>query len=254
MKPGRRNLLFAGGIVGVIYGLRAVPWSQLPGQGPDYVAIDGLPPFRTLAAGGQLSNGPLPFIGLDPPDADATDRRARAQDVKADLCRALFGETPGANVLSIAYFSEFLCPFCRALERDLDAILADNPGIRLVQHELPIFGPPSELAARASVAAEQQGLQQPLRRRLMRTAIVADERSVLAVAATVGLDIDRLALDMRSDAVQAELDQTRALAVIFGFSGTPGLVIGRTVVFGSVSRPQLTQIIADERSMPPPEC
>jgi 2-hydroxychromene-2-carboxylate isomerase len=119
---------------------------------------------------------------------------------------------------------------------------------------LPIFGPPSELAARASVAAALQGLQQPLRRRLMRTSIVADERSVLAVATTVGLDTARLLRDMKSASVQAELDRTRALADVFGFIGTPGLVIGRTVVYGSLTATLLRRIIADEQSMVPLNC
>lgn len=255
MKPGRRNLLLLGGLVGVIYGLRAVPWDLLPGRGPDYVAIDGLAPFRTLDAGGQLSGGSVAFVGIELPEDGATERRARAQAVRSDLCRALFGQDAVPEVVPIAYFSEFRCPVCRALERDLDVVLAANPvTLRLVQHELPIFGPPSELAARASVAAARQGLQQPLRRRLMRTSLVADERSVLAAAATVGLDTDRLQRDMKSASVQAELDRTRALADVFGFIGTPGLVIGRTVVYGSLAASLLRRIVADEQSMVPLTC
>ena len=255
MTPGRRNFLILGGIVGTIYGLRAAPWDRFPGGGLKYVAIDGLPPFRALESGGQVSGGSAAFIGLEPPDGNAAARRARAEAVKADLCSALFGTDIPPGAVPIAYFSEFRCPYCRALERDLDDILAADPtSVRLVQHEMPIFGPPSELAARASVAAARQGLQQPLRRRFMRTSLVADEGSVLVVAASVGLDTDQLARDMRSPEVQAELDRTRALADVFGFVGTPGLVIGRTVVTGSVPASLLQRIIADERSMAPPGC
>ena len=255
MKPGRRNLLTLGGIVGVIYGLRAVPWGRFPGRGLEFVAIDGLPPFRAIETGGQISSGSVAFIGLEPPDGNSVARRAGAEAVKADLCRALFGADIPPDVVSIAYFSEFRCPYCRALERDLDDILASNPkSVRLVQHELPIFGPPSELAALASVAAARQGLQQPLRRRFMRTSLVADESAILAVAAAIGLDTEQLALDMRSPEVQAELDQSRALADVFGFVGTPGLVVGRTVMTGAVQASLLQRIIADERSMPPLRC
>ena len=255
MTPGRRNLLILGGIVGVIYGLRAVPWNRFPGRGMEYVAIDGLPPFRAIESGGQISSGSAAFIGLDPPDGNAATCRARAEAVKADLCNALFGADTTPNVVPIAYFSEFRCPYCRALERNLDDLLASNPkSVRLVQHELPIFGPPSELAARASVAAARQGLQQPLRRSFMRTSLVADESSVLAVAAAIGLDTEQLARDMRSPEVQAELDRTRALADVFGFVGTPGLVGGRTVITGAVPASLLQRIIADEQSMPPLRC
>lgn len=252
VRQSRRNLLVLGGIVGAIYGLRALPWNQLLGHRLDYAAIEGVPPFRTLEAGGLASTVSAAFIGLDPPDGTAEVRRARADAVRADLCGALFGADVLPGTVPIAYFSEFRCPNCRALERDLDPILAANPDtLRLVQHELPIFGPPSELAARASVAAALQGLQQPLRRRLMRSSLVADERSILAVAATVGLDTAQLAHDMNSPKVQAKLDQTRALADVFGFFGTPGLVIGRTVLTGAVPASLLRRVVADELSVAP---
>ena len=255
MRRGRRNVLILGGIVGVIYGLRAVPWDRFPGRSLDYVAIDGLPPFRALQSGGQVSSGSAAFIGLDPPDENSEARQALTRAVKADLCTALFGADVPPSAVPIAYFSEYLCPFCRALERDLDDLLAENPEtLRLVQHELPIFGPASHLVARASVAAARQGLQQPLRRRFMRTTLVADERSVFAVAATVGLDTEKLARDMNSLEVQAELDRTRALADVFGFIGTPGLVIGRTVMMGAVPASLLRRIIADEQSLAPLAC
>ena len=165
------------------------------------------------------------------------------------LCPALFGPALPTEIVPIAYFSEFRCPYCRALERDLDTLLAEDPAsFRLIQHELPIFGPASELAARASVAAARQGKQQELRRRFMRTPLVAEPASVLRVATDIGLDVDQLTRDMASPEVQAELDRTRALADIFGFIGTPGLVIGRTVLNGAIPYTLLRRIAEDEKS------
>jgi predicted DsbA family dithiol-disulfide isomerase len=246
----RRDLLVFGGIVAVIYGLRALPWDRLPGRGPQYVDLVDLPPFRRLDSGGQTSGATLPLAGLDPPSDNAANRRERADAVRSNLCTALFGTDLRTEVVPIAYFSEFRCPYCRALEQDLDTLVADYPtSFRLVQHELPIFGPASELAARASVAAARQGKQQDLRRRFMRTPLVAEEASVLRVATSIGLDVDRLARDMASPEVQADLDRTRALADVFGFVGTPGLVIGRTVLNGAIPYALLRRIADDERSI-----
>ena len=255
MTVRRRDLLVFGGIVAVVYGLRALPWDRLPGRGPRYVDIADLPPFRRLEGSSQTSRATPAFIGLDPPSEDADQRRAVADAVRADPCPALFGTERSAGVVPIAYFSEFRCPYCRALERDLDTLLAEYPAsFRLVQHELPIFGPPSELAARASVAAARQGKQQELRRRFMRTPLVAEQATVLRVAVAVGLDVDRLARDMESPEVQADLDQTRALADIFGFVGTPGLVLGRTVLKGAIPYALLRRIAEDEASLLVPVC
>mgnify|MGYP005841572225 CR=1 FL=1 len=255
MTVRRRDVLVVGGIIAMVYGARAIPWDRLTGGGPDYVEIADLPPFRRLAIQGQTSGIGAAFVGLNPPVSDAGARRARADALRADPCPALFGNEKHVGVVPIAYFSEFRCPYCRALERDLDKLLADDPGsFRIVQHEFPIFGPSSELAARASVAAARQGMQQELRRRFMRTPLVAEEASVLRVATDLGLDTDRLTYDMASPEVQAELDTTRALADVFGFIGTPGLVIGHTVLNGAISYAVLRQIAEDEKSMAKASC
>ena len=255
MTVRRRDLVVFGGIVALIYGLRALPWDRLAGRGPRYVFLADLPPFRRLESGGQTSGATLALVGLDPASGDADVRRARADAMRADPCPALFGAGGAQDLVPIAYFSEFRCPYCRALERDLDTLIAEYPAsFRLVQHELPIFGPPSELAARASIAAARQGKQQELRRRFMRTPLVAEEASVLRVAADIGLDVDRLARDMASPEVQTDLDRTRALADVFGFVGTPGLVIGRTVLNGAIPYALLRRIAEDETSMAVPVC
>ncbi|SNR69270.1 DsbA family protein [Paracoccus sediminis] len=255
MTKGRRNLLIGGAIVGLIYGLRAAPWDLLPGRGPRYVAIEGLSPFRRLEEGGRISTGSAAFVGLDPPDDSESERRGQIELVRSDLCGALFGPDARDGAIPVAYFSEYRCPYCRKLERDLADVVEADPGtLRVIQHEWPIFGASSELFARASVAAARQGLQQPLRKRFMQMPLVADEGSVLRVAADLGLDTDRLASDMASAEVAAELGRTRALASVFGFIGTPGLVIGRTVLNGAISQSLLRQIIADETSLPPIEC
>jgi predicted DsbA family dithiol-disulfide isomerase len=255
VKSARRDLLVIGAVIGAVLGLRAIPWNSLSEANPTYAEIEGLAPFRRLEAGGAVSGASVATIGLDAPQAKDDARRSRKDAIRSELCVALFGADRTEGTLPIAYFSEFRCPICRALEGDLDTILREGAGsLRLVQHELPIFGPSSELAARASVAAARQGLQQPLRRRFMRSALVADEASILAVAAGIGIDPDRLLKDMTSGSVQDDLDRTRALADLFGFAGTPVLVIGRTIVEGAVSIPLLRRVIADERALPDLSC
>lgn len=242
-------------MVAAIYGLRAVPWDRYWVRLPKFQPLAGLEPFRALDLGGATSTSSSILIGIDGPDPDAEARRNRADAVRNRLCSALFGSIPDPAVIPIAYFSEFRCPYCRVLEKELATVLQDNPGtVRLVQHELPIFGPPSEYAARASVAAARQGLQQDLRRRLMRSPLVPDPALIARLATEVGLDASRLLSDMSQPDVQAELDRTRALADVFGFAGTPGLVIGRTVLNGAVKAETIERILAEERKEPPLQC
>lgn len=100
--------------------------------------------------------------------------RALALDPFPDL----FATEGPQDVVPIAHFSKLRSTSCRAPERDLDTLVTAYPAsFRLVQHELPISGPPSELAARASVAAARQGKPQGLRYRFMQTPLVAEEAS-----------------------------------------------------------------------------
>jgi protein-disulfide isomerase len=53
---------------------------------------------------------------------------------------------------------------------------------------------------------------------------------------------------MESKGVLQELDTSSVLSEIFGFIGTPALVVGRTVIQGQISDRNLLKIIDLERS------
>ena len=54
---------------------------------------------------------------------------------------------------------------------------------------------------------------------------------------------------MESEAVTGQLDRSTAIAAVFGFIGTPSLVIGRTAVMGDVSKQSLLDLIGIEQEM-----
>lgn len=72
---------------------------------------------------------------------------------------------------------------------------------RLAHHELPTFGPTSELAALALLAAAAQGRQAAMRARLPRSGLVTDGGDIRAVAEPLGLGWSLLRRDMRSEVV-----------------------------------------------------
>ena len=61
--------------------------------------------------------------------------------------------------------------------------------------------------------------------------------------------------DMDGAAVSRRLAESAALAGLFGFAGTPALVVGRTVVVGAIGEARLRALIARERRDGPiPAC
>lgn len=220
----------------------------------EYRDLPGLEPFRELVSSGSLSAASVALAGLaDDRAGRPTDLAGRVTRVRSDLCRALFGpSTEGGNVPA-AYFSDFNCPNCRVLERELASVV-ESDGLQLVWHELPILGAASVSAAQAVLAAERQGQREAMRARLLRAGLVTDEPYIRAVAEDLGLDPDLLMKDMESLEVHDMLLTSRALAEVFGFIGTPALVVGRTVIIGSVPAGTIRQVVEDEQEFQGPVC
>lgn len=215
--------------------------------------MSGLAPFRLLETGGPVSTGAILQLGSDLVAADPADV-AVAAVVRSDPCAALFGLQVYPR-LPIAFFSDFNCPNCRILDATLLAYDSEHPRtIRIVRHELPLLGEASIVASKAVLAADLQGGYTTMQNRLMRARMVTDLTYVAAVAQSAGLDGKRLVEDMQSPKIEAALSKSRATAELFGFYGTPGTVIGRSVFVGAIPAADVAQIIEEELAEPTKAC
>jgi len=240
----RRNLLAVGLLVGGIYALsRTGAVSRLmPASALAFKELDDPPGFRAIP-GGAVTFASVPMFGLE--DKKPEGLRAAEAHVRDNLCEALFGPEPvPQGIVPIAYFYDYQCPICRRLT----PLLRRLKGVRISWHDLVGLGPASETAARASIAAARQGKFDALHDRLMRAVFKPDEAYVRSIAASVGLDADRLLADMKDPDTTARIWASRATASRFGMVGTPGLVVGRTVVIGDISEAKLNRLVADERT------
>ena len=140
---------------------------------------------------------------------------------------------PDGDVTVVEFF-DYNCPYCRRVMPEVDALVEQDPNVRLVYREWPILGEGSVFAARAALAARKQGKYEEFHVAMMGMKGRAEEASVLRIAREVGLDIDQMRLDMKApevdEHIQTSMDLTRAL----GFSGTPSFVIGDTMIPGFV--------------------
>ena len=241
----RRRLFLFGGLAAVAAGWQALPsvfdrWSS----GFDFEDLTDPAGFRKIA-GGDVS-APLDiFAGLDAgPQRDLSPTVARVQD---DFDAALFSDRRRSDAVQIAYFSDFYCPYCRVLSSDLIEVSRDEV-VDITWHETPIFGPPSDLAARGALAAAVQGAYVPFHDMLVSRPVVVTPQYLDRMARDLGLDRQRFNDDMASDETQQALDAASVLFSRFAFLGTPGMVVGRTVVQGRISKINLQQLIARERA------
>ena len=211
----------------------------------DFTDLERPAGFRRIS-GGDFSGTVDPLAGIN----GGTDAAAGSPALDLEgrrLCLALFGVEPTVGVIPIAYFSDYRCPYCRVLSEHLATLEKAYPDrVRIAWHEWPIFGRASELAARAALAARRQSAYATFHRRLMRSSFVPTPGYLKSLSEEVGIDAARLLEDMQSPGVGREIVEARALAAIFGFPGTPGLAVGRTVVLGAISEAELRALVDRE--------
>ncbi len=160
----------------------------------------------------------------------------------------------------------------------------EDSRVRIVKKEFPRYGEVSLLASRAALASRAQGKYvafhkalfasrwKPheeklgrsiftvgrafkalgkalaLHQRLLASGWKFPEEKMLRIAASAGLDIDRLKEDMKDPAIDATIERNNALAESIGIHGTPGLVVGHEVRVGLPSLRVLKEMIARARS------
>ena len=169
---------------------------------------------------------------------------------KAALEKPLADAWTGAEdgKIVVAMFSDYACGYCRASIADVARLVSDNKDVKLVWREIPILGPGSDVAARASLAAALQGKYRDFHRRMF-MAGRPDQARVMDVLKATGVDLARAKADMASQAVAAEIRSNLTLAGEIDDSGiaTPTFVIGGQVLKGAVGYDALKAAVAKAR-------
>src|SRR5580692_6604560 len=69
--------------------------------------------------------------------------------------------------VTIVEFFDYVCPYCKAVEPRLEAVLKSDRRVKLVLKEFPILTPQSMIASRMALAAVRQGKYAPFHLALM---------------------------------------------------------------------------------------
>jgi protein-disulfide isomerase len=142
----------------------------------------------------------------------------------------VLGNPQGSRVL--VEFTDYNCPYCEASLKDVKRLIAEDPDLKVVVREWPIFEG-SDVASRMALAAGLQGKYRAFHEAMFATGDVA------AAARAAGLDMARAERDAASDAVTTEIAKNLDLARALGFSGTPAWIAGSTPFGGAVGYERL---------------
>jgi predicted DsbA family dithiol-disulfide isomerase len=237
MTLSRRELLTLGGAAAGFAALAGGAFALWPRAPLVFEAVQRPAGFRRIASASAGISSFVTGIGVSEPSVPLT------QD---HLCQIANRGQPEVGKLTIASFSDYFCPYCRVLDQQVHDIAAGDPNITLVPHQVPLLGRASDLAARGAIAAQNQGAYEAYFKRLIRTTFVPNPAYLRDFAGSQNLDVDGFVFDLTSPETNDQLASSRAVFRAFGFVGTPGLMVGRTLVNGEISLRDLRALCADE--------
>lgn len=134
--------------------------------------------------------------------------------------------------ITVTEFYDYRCPHCVNAAPAVESLIRDNPDVRFVFKEFPIFGATSERAASGAIAVKRAGGDYVGLYRDFMAARPLDEAAIDRILAAHGVT-DAMLQDaaLKRDAT-AQLADVRRLAIGLGIEGTPAFVIGDVLVPG----------------------
>ena len=156
------------------------------------------------------------------------------------------GGNPQGDVAIVEFF-DYRCPYCKQVEPSLEAMMKQDPKLRLVYKEFPILGPESVTAAHAALAAQRQGKYDAFHEAMMEARGSITDDTVYRIAGSVGLDVEKLKGDMGSPDINQAIKSNLKLAKTLDIHGTPAFVIGDKVVPGAADIDTLKEMVSDLR-------
>ena len=155
---------------------------------------------------------------------------------------------PNASVTVVEFF-DYQCPYCKHMAEDLVKLTEEDPDLRIVFKEFPVFGTESTLAARAALAAAKQGKYAEFHVAIMGFRGAPSETAIFRLADQLGLNEERLRKDMQSEEIEAMIQANYQLAQQIGVRGTPAFIIGDELIPGALSpRPCVISLRANAKN------
>jgi protein-disulfide isomerase len=132
---------------------------------------------------------------------------------------------PHGDVVIVEFF-DYACPYCKAVEPRLEALLKSDRKVKLVLKEFPILTPQSMIATRAALAAVAQGKYRAFHQAMMNFRGRLQESDIVDMARASGLDLARLRHDMAAPAITDEIIANFNLARGIRAFQTPVFIVG----------------------------
>lgn len=203
---------------------------------------------------GSSSNSPPSQAGIPNQPNQPAANKVDIKDVKIDG-EPYIGKKDAP--LTLAYWFDFQCPFCKRFETDTMPNLVEkyvNTGkLRIVFKDFQFLGSDSQSAGLAENAVWEVSPENYFKWHQAMYEKQDGENSgwgntddIIALTKTIagidGAKVEKL-LNSKKDEYQKEMDADQAEGSGFGVNGTPGFVIGTQIISGAQPTSVFTQVI-----------
>ena len=145
--------------------------------------------------------------------------------------------------LTLVVFTDYQCAACRAAYPAMKRAVASDGKVRIVYKDWPIFGAASKRAAEVALASRYQNLYPDVHDRLMTGAVNSNDALRAAVEQSGGnwRNLQHNLAGNRSE-ISSQLERNARQAFQIGLPGTPGYLIGPTLVRGALTEREFTNV------------
>jgi protein-disulfide isomerase len=137
-----------------------------------------------------------------------------------------------AGKITVVEFFDYRCGYCKLAAPEVVKLIGENPDVRFVFKEFPIFGEVSDTAAKIALtpAAKAKGLE-------LYTSWMAekalDDTGLDRHLTEVGVNPAEARAQADQPAITRQILDTRTLAQALKIEGTPAFIVGDTMIPGA---------------------
>lgn len=158
-----------------------------------------------------------------------------------------FVANPDGKV-TVVEFYDYRCGYCKLSAPEVLKLIDENPDVRFVFKNFPIFGGASNLAAQVAMTPQGKAKGLEIYKAFM-TDKALDESAINRHLAALGLDPKALAAAADAPDIHKHIEDTKRLAEDLKIEGTPAFIVGDVLIPGA-DMAALRQAVAEAKIGP----
>lgn len=152
---------------------------------------------------------------------------------------------PDDAKITLVEFSDFECPYCSRGKAIVEQVRKAYPkDVKVVFKHFPLsFHKNAKPAARAAMAAHEQGKFWEMHDMLFKNQRSLNQETYIRLAKQLDLDLEKFKADLDSGKYDKQIDKDMQIGTKAGIRGTPGFAVNGVMIRGAVPFAEFKKVI-----------